>query len=79
MTDQRGYRTHIPTLLKARGHSVRWFCRQAGISTALFYRMELGERALTANYLVRASNILNVPVNMLLTEMSDSLTEAVAA
>lgn len=61
-------RTNIPSLLQARGHTVRWFCRRIGINPSYYYRMESGERPLSQSYLERAADVLNVPVSLLAIE-----------
>lgn len=58
--------TQIPSILKAQGRSVTWFCRTVGIHRSYYWMMETGHRPLAESYLERASEVLGVPVEMLL-------------
>lgn len=59
------YRSNVQQILRAQERTVTWFCRRVGISRALFYRMERGERTMTADYRERAADVLHVPQTLL--------------
>ena len=67
--------TQIPSILKAQGRSVGWFCRSVGIHRSYYWMMETGHRPLAESYLERAAEVLGVPVIMLLsTSRNESAT-----
>lgn len=69
-TRQMRETTNIPSLLRARGHAMTWFCSMIGYDRTYVYRMEAGDRPLTREYVDRAARVLNVPAALLLTDMS---------
>jgi transcriptional regulator with XRE-family HTH domain len=77
--------TRIPSLLRAQGRSVQWFCRNVGIHRSYYWMMETGHRPLSASYLSRAADVLGVPVEMLVstsrnvTEPSSNIADQVSA
>lgn len=57
--------TRIFDVLQSQGRSAAWFARQMGIDRTMLYRIDWGDRRLTAEFRARAALVLQVPEDLL--------------